>query len=346
MKINFYLMHVNEKVADVEIEISINNVDILRFNIINEELCPIIIKYVPNKKAAFKEWWKNRLIPESRKEFYDIAKHFYRFLVTDKPMLIDSLYMLSFTNHCLSLTDKYWFNMKEPTAISYNTVSEGNMDSMVIDTVTFEDIDYFTNGFDTGINKFMFYPRVHQEGTFKYNTPSLTTNGTNQKFWEIIGGEFFLMKYLYNITELKDNEFNVNDFLKDEYPELALTLFTFKREFSYYNQFAPIEMTNQYVASKCFTTEETEFIPASEIVYAAQDSKTMDIDKLFVKGCKELGVEKDVIKLIEKGIRDVNKKFKIKEDRELSNYGLIRNINTGEYTAAPLFGNSYYKYIL
>jgi len=337
-------MHLDEKVAFISTEMSFTDLQILEFDVIEPKLLPIMIKNMPFQGKAFKEWWANRTVPVKRREFYNLIRILCKIPFKERPFMNEAIFFLSLISFGQSLTDKYWFNPETEILIPFMKYTNNFLEDYLLTPKNFEDIDYFTNKFDNTLNKYFIDSRSGHLESVSYLTPSINTNGNIQKYWDIIDNQFFLMKYLYNINELNFNEIVINDYLSKHYGDLSNKIYLFKKNATNFDELAEKEKSFTLVASKCFVEEHTEFIPASEIIFAT-GKVYEDVYDMYYEGCEMLGIQNPEYPLLVSN--EINLNFGIQEERDFSNFGFIRDARSRVFLKpAPLFGNSYYKYIL
>lgn len=343
MKVNFYLMHLEEKCLYIEADVNFERIDINEVDVISENLMPVMMKNIPDKRRSFKAWWKMRSIPSGRREYYNLMRAFFEIPSMQRPMVNETSLLLSLLSYGQSVTDKYWINPEKESLIPLFKFTNGAVEDYIFKPTTFADIDYYTHSFTNELDKF-FLISSQRDHIKTYQTPSLNLNGNVQKYWIEEDGDFYLIKYLYSVEELNNNEFIINDFLWENYRDLARLLSPYKKDIKDFDKYADINKPFNCIKSKNFVDKDTEFIPASEIVYVSGGTGG-DVYEMLAEGCDILGI-RDLDYLLEVS-DEIEYKFGIKEDRSFDNFGFIRDAKTRVFLRpAPLFGHSYYKYIL
>lgn len=273
------------------------------YEIKNIEYAPLIVKksYEKNNDkflADLSDWFRGRGIPSWRDKL-DILLH--RLNVDRPEELIDKSFGLS-------LSDQYWIKPYESN-------------------IKYDDINFFDHDFDSADfleatftnNTFI----VSNEASLK--TPNNTTDGMLKKTWIIEDGKRFLLKGGYKNEVLQPfNEVLASEICKRlNFEHIEYT----------------IDIVKEKVVSKCvcFTTKDTEIIPAHQIIYGEIKNKTIMDYENYIKILEKKGIKDARIKLENMYILDF---LIMNEDRHLNNFGIIRNANTLEWIdIAPIFDN-------
>jgi hypothetical protein len=220
-------------------------------------------------------------------------------------------YMLQ--NHGISLTDHYWLCEQDE---EYNWKS----------------INTYTNNFKSAYSLDLRSDKKTIQGKPNY-TPSATLRGNLKKKWII------------------DNN-GVRQLIKDNFPgscrqslcEVLVTqLHSQQNKFNYtpYNLINITSDNQQVIGCMCpnFTSVETEFIPAIDIVESQKKPNDISYYEFFLRLCYNQGL--DIRKFLEYQIMT---DFIISNsDRHLNNFGIIRRSDTLQWLGyAPIFdsGNS------
>ncbi len=337
-------MHYDDKVAFVDSDITFGDIKINDFDVIDQKLLPVMIKNMPNKERMFELWWRDRTIPVGRREYYNLIRLLFQISFRERPLMTNAIFIVSLLSYGQTLEDKYWFNPEQEMNVPCFRLSGGGMDDILLEPKQFEEIDFFKNKFDLSLSRFFINSWESGAKINSFNNPSLNTNGCIQKYWDVIDSQFYLMKYLYNVNELNFNEILVNDWLTKNYPDLSNKLYIFKKNLSDFNLTTDLEKTFSLIASKCFVDENTEFIPASDIALAT-GIMANDVYDMYYEGCNLLGIKDAEYPIVVSN--ELEDFFGIREERSFDNFGFIRDAKSRVFIKpSPLFGNSYYKYIL
>ena len=118
-------MHFDEKVAYVQTQLTLTQLEIKSFDVINEPLLPVMLKNMPNKARIFENWWKSRIIPYGRREFYNFIRVIYGIPFNTRPLLTAAMYPISLFSYAASLSDKYWINPEKEEVIPFFKLTNG-----------------------------------------------------------------------------------------------------------------------------------------------------------------------------------------------------------------------------
>ena len=208
----------------------------------------------------------------------------------------------------LSLSDQYWI---KPCDLN----------------IKYDDINFFDNDFD--YSEFMEASlslnskTIQSENSLK--TPNNTTDGMLKKAWIIEDGIRYLLKGGYKNEILQP----FNEVLASEicrrlgFNHITYTLDTYK----------------DMVVSKCpcFINKDTELITAYQIKNNMIRHDNLEDYEDYVKVLGDNNIKDARIKLENMYILDF---LIMNEDRHLSNFGIIRDVNTLEWVdVAPIFDN-------
>ena len=86
-------------------------INIKDFESIDKYRLPIMLRNLDDERFGFEAWWRKRLIPESRREFYNLSRALYHIPFSERPLMKNSMFLLSLASHCASIIDKYWFDI-------------------------------------------------------------------------------------------------------------------------------------------------------------------------------------------------------------------------------------------
>lgn len=215
--------------------------------------------------------------------------------------------------HMFSLSDQYWFRHKP--------------------TEKWEDLNYFTNRYSQEQGKIFFEPwdanvseAVGAEG------PDLTTNGVLKKRWvQNPDG----VSYLLKAGSIKYHQ----EPLSEVMASIALSKIGLMPFVRY-----DLTVYGLTLCSRCrnFVTQDTEFVPASHLFWAAKRPPNVSAVQHFYSLCEErriLGAKDYITNMV------AIDRILCNGDRHFGNFGFIRNADTGEILGfAPLFdfGRAYF----
>lgn len=216
----------------------------------------------------------------------------------------EDLFYRSLTSRAQSLTDRFWLRKK------------GSHE-------TWDQVSYAINGwsYDTG-NFILGATKIVSNKT----SPDYTVNGRLGKVWRKQGDNTFLLKL------------GAGRFRTEPYSEAAVSEIlrkTFHLPFVSYR----VDIINHQPCSICknFTDDNLEFITAGEICRSAPRQEGIPIDLHLREQCHRLGIPGYNHFLDELHRLDY---ITGNQDRNLGNYGFMRNVNTLEFIGpAPIFDN-------
>ena len=223
----------------------------------------------------------------------------YDRIVSNYLNVYDNLTKLILDSYALSLSDGYWIKPYE-------------------DENTWETINYYKNDFDLTLLDMYLDSTVSSEYKPIAKSPSNNIDGISPKAWTIENGDRVLIKR--GKTDVY-NEVIVSKILDE---------FGFNHTKYWFNLF------NEKPVCKCkdFTSDEIEFIPASEIARMYNDNKE---DILWYMNFIDSKVSEGYNKISNMLLIDY---VLGNEDRHWGNFGILRNINTLEFEdIAPIFDN-------
>ncbi len=214
-----------------------------------------------------------------------------------KELGIADTYDLPFRCMGLSLSDQYWVRPYESD-------------------LKWEDINFFQNPFnETDIGEWL--------ADVGLDSPDNTSDGQLPKRWICKGRERYLLKGGSLLNQEPYNEV------------VATELYSriLKR-----NDYVPYELKEWGGSVVCacpnFLSSTEEFIPAYYVLDNHRGSKRRDDYHKYVDACLELGVE-DIETVLGKMI--LGDYVMANADRHWRNFGLIRDVESLEYRAAPIF---------
>jgi hypothetical protein len=268
------------------------------------------IKHLPvgvNNEKLLKTWLLNRGVPVTRD----------RIKVDLQSMRVKSTVEFMLNNLGLSLTDHYWLCERDSSD-------------------TWESINLYTNNFKSAYTLDLRSDKRSIAGKTNF-VPSASLKGDLKKKWIIDDkGIRRLVKGNYGRS------------CRQSLCEVLATQIHSKQNRYNYTHYNLIEISsdNQIITGcECsnFTTIQTEFIPAIDIVDNVKKPNNMSYYELFIKICESNGI--DIRKFLEYQIMT---DFIISNsDRHLNNFGILRRSDTLQWIGyAPIFdsGNSmFYK---
>lgn len=161
VKLNYYLMHKDIQVCEIEID-ELSTITKIS-DIQNAEHLPVGIRQ-NDLISTFNRWWKNRSIPKSRS---GLRKLLDTLNLTVSQQLIDKCFGLS-------LSDQYWI-------------------CPVDKVLEWSDINFFENTFSDDIGNLLFGSKLSSQEV-NFMSPDSTSDGQLKKKWKIINGERCLVK--------------------------------------------------------------------------------------------------------------------------------------------------------
>lgn len=223
----------------------------------------------------------------------------YDRIVSNYLNVYDNLTKLILNSYGLSLSDGYWIKPYE-------------------DENSWETINYYKNDFDLTLLDMYLDSSVSYEYKPIAKSPSNNIDGISPKAWTIENTDRILIKR--GKTDVY-NEVIVSNILD---------------EFGFNHAKYWFDLYNEKPVCKCknFTSDEVEFIPASEIAKIYNNKKE---DILWYMNFIDTKVKEGDNKISNMLLID----FVLgNEDRHWGNFGILRNINTLEFVdTAPIFDN-------
>ena len=299
------LMNKNTKVLEADYD-SATGVFIKIFEVYNIDCAPYILKsfYIENdiNDTPFRANLSDWFKGRGIPSWRDkLDLLLHRLNITTPSELLDKAFGLS-------LSDQYWI---KPCDLKIN----------------YDDINFFDNEFD--YSEFM-------EASLSLNskmitsskslkTPNNTTDGMLKKAWIIEDGTRYLLKGGYKNEILQPfNEVLASMICKRlGFDHVTYTLDTYK----------------DLVVSKCpcFINKDTELITAYQIRNNMKRNDNIEDYEDYIKVLEQKGIKDARIKLENMFILDF---LIMNEDRHLSNFGIIRDVNTLKWLdVAPIFDN-------
>jgi len=269
----------------------------------NQHLLPVYLlpqRQMGVSRASFQNWWSGRRIPASRDGVKELIWH-----LIDKNHILSGLDELSEKALGLSLSDQYWIRPNE--------------------SVRWDDVNFFQNDFSEDIGKLLI-TGMWRGGDI--SSPDNTSDGMLKKKWKIIDGTRYLIKGSYSVVGIPQPQ----PFREVYASKIAEILMGCGFAVPYSLYFEERKDGELLIFSKCpnFVTTDTEYVSFNQI--NASNKKPNNISEFdFFK--QFYGLHSDILDLII--ILDY---IVLNEDRHYGNFGLLRDVNTGEFLRpAPVF---------
>jgi len=292
-------MHKNIPVADVElVERNATITEVIKtYNLSHAPLGTLEGNEINDRRLE--DWLSRRAIPASRQNIDEILED----------LKIQNTRKLSLKSYGLSLSDQYWIKPK-------------NQD------LTWESINFYQNDFSTQMGEILSQERkvpIQEIPDVIFYTPDSSADGWLKKKWIIQGVNRMLVKGASSLYEQEPfNEKIASDIMAhlgiDHIPYEIMT-----------NKGKP------YSICETFISEDTELVPALNIVmHEPQNAGDTRLSHLL-RGCKNQGMDPKVVKT------NLDKMVVVdylvgNYDRHWRNFGFIRNANTLEFKgASPIF---------
>ena len=259
------------------------------------------------------EWWKLRAIPDSRKGIRQVLSRLSE--ATSQSLMLSS--------YGLSLTDHYWI---QPVG----------------QELYWKDLNFYENDFGDELGDILTdseRERSVSDGISKLS-PSVSVNGDMKKKWIIRGGR----RYLLKVNPGYHSQQAVNEVIAGKLHERL----GWKNYVSY--EMGTIHISGREYPcslSPMFTSVETEFVSAYQIVAAYKVPNDVSLYEALIRQAVSLGAdEKEVRAFLEYMI--LTDFILTNTDRHLNNFGFIYDPKQHRLSGmAPLFdtGNSlFYDY--
>lgn len=207
--------------------------------------------------------------------------------------------------HMASLTDPYWFRYSPRE--------------------TWGKINFYNNDYSSAVGNAQFTPWDVDAHGLHVESPDLTTNGLLRKVWV---HDSQMQSYLVKAGSRELRQYPLSEVLAT----VSLRKFNLV-------PFVPYELAiyGMRVCSKCpcFTTAETEFVPAKDIYETEPRQDGDTVYSRMVRAAENYGIQKPW-KFLERMI--LVDMLIGNQDRHLGNFGFLRDVKTGSLTGfAPLF---------
>lgn len=218
---------------------------------------------------------------------------------------IPSAQMLLNKSFGLSLSDQYW-------------ICPEGLD------LKWDDINFFENPFSEDVGNILFGQKNKSE-QISFMTPDNTSDGWLKKRWKILDGKRVLLKGGSGALQQEPyNEVLASAVMRRLHiPHVDYTLLT----------------QEEYPYSVCedFITPDTELITAWYVMQTQKKENHVSVYQHYINCCDALGIP---------GIRESLDQMLVldyliaNEDRHQNNFGVVRDVNTMQFTgAAPLYDN-------
>ena len=259
------------------------------------------------------EWWKLRAIPDSRKGIRQVLSRLSE--ATSQSLMLSS--------YGLSLTDHYWI---QPVG----------------QELYWKDLNFYENDFTDELGDILTDSERSRSGSNGISklSPSASVNGDMMKKWIICGGR----RYLLKVNPSYHSQQAVNEVIAGKLHERL----GWKNYVSY--EVGTIHISGRKYPcslSTMFTSVETEFVSAYQIVAAYKVPNDVSLYEALIRQAVSLGAdEKEVRAFLEYMI--LTDFILTNTDRHLNNFGFIYDPRQHRLSGmAPLFdtGNSlFYDY--
>lgn len=268
----------------------------------NIDYAPVIIKsaYKMNKdfRLELNFWFRGRGIPTFRDRL-DILLARLDVLTPDE--LLDKAYGLS-------LSDQYFLKPCDSD-------------------IKYDDINFFDHDFDSAEFLEASFSSTNKAivTDLVLKTPNNTTDGMLRKSWIIENKKRYLLKAGYK-----------GDYLQP-FNEVLASMICERLGFDHVKY--TLDVVNNNVVSKClcFIDKDTEFVPASQLMYGLKKYHDKNDYEEYVNLLDKNGVKNAREKVENMYVVDF---LILNDDRHLNNFGIVRNVNTLEWVdVAPIFDN-------
>jgi len=292
-------MHKNIPVADVElVERNATITEVIKtYNVPHAPLGTLEGHEISDRKLE--DWLSRRAIPASRQNIDEILED----------LKIQNTRKLSLKSYGLSLSDHYWIKPK-------------NRD------ITWESVNFFQNDFSTQMGEILSGERKIQAQELAdviFYTPDSSADGWLKKKWIVQNNKRILIKGASTLYE--QEPFN---------EKIASEVMTFLR-INHISYELITKKDKPYSVCETFITEDTELIPALNIVlHEPQKDGDTRLTHLL-RGCANLGMNPQSVKLHLDKMMVVD--YLIGNyDRHWRNFGFIRDANTLAFKGfSPIF---------
>ena len=295
-------MNKNTPILEAEYDTNANGFTRI-YEVLNIDFAPLIIekqyRIQPDAlTASISKWFRGRGIPSWRDRLDVLLA---RLGVQTPEELLDKSFGLS-------LADQYWLK-----PIDFE--------------IRYDDINFFDHDFDTAdfLEASFSDSSERQAGNVSLHSPNNTTDGMLRKAWIVENDKRYLLKSGYKGDTLQP----FNEVLASKICE--------KLNFSHI-EYTLSEAKGKIVSKcECFTTKDTEIIPAYQILYGHEKQDGFKdyeryIELLETKGIADARTQMENMLVLDFLIMN--------EDRHLNNVGAVRDVNTLEWLSCmPIFDN-------
>ena len=154
------LMHINDKVVDLDISLETGQIQLYGY-LYAKELLPIGVQ---DNLHGLSEWWNERSIPLTRSGIKDALE---KLNISDPRLLLLKCFGLS-------LSDQYWIKPRE-------------------ENIAWEDVNFFDNDFSDDVGVVLFNGEKRKK-ELNLSSPDNTSVGNLKKRWKIVDGKRALIK--------------------------------------------------------------------------------------------------------------------------------------------------------
>lgn len=201
----------------------------------------------------------------------------------------------------LSLSDQYWVRPHGSDVSWYK-------------------INFFNNDFSEDIGDILFGQDTPSRNLL---SPDSTSDGYLMKRWKIIGGVRCLIKA------------GSSPFFQEPYNEVAASIIAARLNIPHVTYHLMKNDGTAFSVCDNFITDDTELIPANDIIKATKRSNNHSAYQHYIYCCESLGIT-DIVHSVNQMI--VLDFLTMNEDRHYNNFGLIRDANTLKWLgAAPIY---------
>ncbi len=267
----------------------------------NINYAPLIIKkrYEKAPESLAKEasiWFRNRGIPAWRDQLDLLLS---RLGVSSPEELLDKSFGLS-------LSDQYWLKPVD-SDISYDNINFFDHD--------FDSVDFLNASF-SGSGKI-----AVSEASLR--SPNNTTDGMLRKAWVVENGTRYLLKGGYK-----------GDILQP-FNEVLATKVCERMSFHCVPYTLDVVKNNVVSKCACFTTKNTEIVPAYQVLDGAEKHQTVEDYEEYIRILEDADIASAREKMENMVVLDF---LVMNVDRHLNNFGVIRDVNTLEWVnTTPIF---------
>ena len=196
------------------------------------------------------------------------------------------------------------------------------------DRITWKSINYYDNSFDCFVGDYIFHKR-NSKTKHKLDSPDLTIPGRLRKIWRKYGDQIYLLK----MADPHKEECIYNELIGTE---ILTRLCKYKKTpFVKYR----MDTVNGIPICYCksFLDKKTEFISAYELALSKRKPAHVSLEGHLLERMKHFNVP-DYLETMK--VMRLFDYISSNTDRHLLNFGVLRNVDTLEFTGvAPIFDN-------